>query len=362
MSFAADQLTQLLATYGYWAVLVFVMIESTGIPFPGETMLLAASIYAGTTHNVSVGLVIAAAAAGAVIGDNLGFLIGYVGGFRLLVRYGKYVRLDNRKLKLGQYLFLKYGGKVVFFGRFVAVLRAWAAFLAGTNRMPWPRFLLANGAGGLLWATTYGLLGYLLGGQVDSVIGKIGIALAAAVDIGLVIFLRKNMARLEEEAVRALPGPLGVATPRVPAVAPFAPQPPPRAARTAGLLGSLKAAASRMTPKSTLFGRPLGVVLVVVQKAVWGSALTALAGVLLFLRASEDTRVFQGLFAVELKEDPHDLVATFLIGLVPSVSLGAELLLGLGALAYAAIEALQVWGLWRVRCESRPAAGRPEHT
>src|SRR2546425_12903836 len=142
--FATSTLTHLLTTYGYWAVLLFVAIESIGIPFPGETMLLVAAIYAGMTHLLSIPLVIVAAASGAILGDNLGFWVGREGGYRLLRRYGKYIRLDERTLKLGQYLFLRYGAKVVFFGRLVAVLRAWAAFLAGTNRMSWSRFLPAN--------------------------------------------------------------------------------------------------------------------------------------------------------------------------------------------------------------------------
>lgn len=133
---ATSDLIHLLATYGYWAVLFFVAIESTGIPLPGETMLLVAAIAAGTTHKLSLPLIIGAAACGAILDDNLGFLVGHEGGYRLLRRFGHYIRLDERKLKLGQYLFRKHGGKVVFFGRFVSVLRAWAAFLAGTNRMP----------------------------------------------------------------------------------------------------------------------------------------------------------------------------------------------------------------------------------
>jgi len=149
---ATSELSHLLATYGYWAVLVFVAIESTGIPFPGETMLLVAAIYAGTSHQLSIALVIAAGASGAILGDNLGFWVGREGGYRLLRRYGHYIRLDERKLKLGQYVFIKHGGKVVFFGRFVAVLRAWAAFLAGTNRMRWPGFLCFNALGGIVWA------------------------------------------------------------------------------------------------------------------------------------------------------------------------------------------------------------------
>src|SRR2546427_6299258 len=119
---ATSELTHFLTAYGYWAVLIFVAIESSGIPFPGETMLLVAAIYAGTTHRLAIPLVIAAAALGAIVGDNLGFLIGREGGYRLLRRFGRYIRLDERKLKLGQYLFMKHGGKVAFFGRFIAVL------------------------------------------------------------------------------------------------------------------------------------------------------------------------------------------------------------------------------------------------
>ena len=211
MHFALHDLNHLLASYGYWAVLLFVAVESTGIPFPGETMLLAAAIYAGSTHRLQIAFVIAAAAAGAILGDNIGFWVGREGGYRLLRRYGRYIRLDEAKLKLGQYLFRKHGGKVVFFGRFVAVLRAWAAFLAGTNRMTWPRFLIFNAAGGILWAALYGIGGYLLGNNVHKLTGPVGIAtvvIAALVIVGFFIFMRRNEKRLEEEAEREMPGPL----------------------------------------------------------------------------------------------------------------------------------------------------------
>src|SRR6202140_2065993 len=164
--FATSTLTHLLTTYGYWAVLLIVAIESTGIPFPGETMLLVAAIYAGMTHLLFIPLVIVAAASGAILGDNLGFWAGREGGYRLLRRFGRYLRLDERQVKLGQYLFRKHGGKVVFIGRFIAVLRAWTAFLAGTNRMPWGHFLLYNALGGIIWATLYGLGGYFFGDNV----------------------------------------------------------------------------------------------------------------------------------------------------------------------------------------------------
>src|SRR5215212_6449408 len=199
-----------LATYGYLAVFVFVGIESLGVPFPGETMLLTAAIYAGTTDNLSIAFVIAAAVAGAIVGDNIGFGIGHWGGYRLLVRFGKHLRLDQAKLKVGRYLFLRHGGKVVFFGRFISVLRTYAALLAGTNRIPWRRFLVFNAAGGVVWATLYGLGAYYLGHEIERVGRPVGIGLAvvALIVVAALIFMRRSESRLEEEAERAFPGPL----------------------------------------------------------------------------------------------------------------------------------------------------------
>jgi membrane protein DedA with SNARE-associated domain len=208
---ALNDLQHFLATYGYFAVFVFVAIESLGIPFPGESMLLLAAIDAGTTHQLSIVLVIVAATCGAIIGDNIGFLVGREGGYRVLRRFGRYIGFDERKLKVGIYLFRKHGGKVVFFGRFVAVLRAWAAFLAGVNRMPWSRFLVFNALGGFVWATLYGLGGYLLGEQIHRLTGTVGIisiVLAAIFLIAFAIFVWRNEKQLEERAEKALPGPI----------------------------------------------------------------------------------------------------------------------------------------------------------
>src|SRR6266700_1411580 len=171
---ATTTLQHYLATYGYLAVFIFVAIESTGIPFPGETMLLIAAIDAGMTHQLSIALVIVAAASGAIIGDNIGFFVGREGGYRVLRRYGRYIGFNERRLKVGIYLFRRHGGKVVFFGRFVAVLRAWAAFLAGVNRMQWGHFLLFNALGGIVWATFYGLGGYFLGKNIQRLVGPVG--------------------------------------------------------------------------------------------------------------------------------------------------------------------------------------------
>ncbi|MGH3003381.1 MAG: DedA family protein [Gaiellaceae bacterium] len=209
--FSNGHLDHIVASYGYWAVFGFVAVESLGIPFPGETALIAAALYAGTTHNLNIAGVIAAAAAGAIGGDNVGFAIGRWGGYRLLRRYGKYVRLDDAKLKVGRYVFMRHGGKVVFFGRFVSILRTYAAFLAGTNRMHWLRFLAFNAAGGIIWATIYGIAYYYLGSSVKGLGSRIdiGIGVAAAIIfVGFLVYLRRKESELEERAEKALPGPL----------------------------------------------------------------------------------------------------------------------------------------------------------
>jgi len=211
MHFSGHELTQLISHYGYWVVMLFVGVESIGIPFPGETMLLAAAIYAGTTHDLDIGLVIAAASAGAVLGDNVGFWFGREFGYELVLRFGRYIHFDQTKMKLGMYLFHKHGGKVVFFGRFVAVLRAFAALLAGINQMDWRRFFVFNVAGGVTWASVIGLAGYNLGKQARHLLGTAGLVILVLASILLIaafIAIRRNQHRLEAEAERAFPGAL----------------------------------------------------------------------------------------------------------------------------------------------------------
>src|ERR1700681_4710293 len=130
---SVQTLQNLLGAIGYPAVTLFIMIESTGIPFPGETMLLLASFFAATSHQLQIPIVIACAAVGAIIGDNLGYLAGRTGGRALVLRYGKYIFLKPHHLDYAEKFFEKHGDKTVFLGRFVAILRAWSAFLAGIN-------------------------------------------------------------------------------------------------------------------------------------------------------------------------------------------------------------------------------------
>jgi membrane protein DedA with SNARE-associated domain len=202
----------LIAVYGYYAVALFVGAESLGVPLPGETILILAAIYAGHTHVLSVWGIFAVAAAAAIVGDNIGFWIGSKGGYRLARRYGHYVRLDDSKLKIARYIFDRHGGKVVFLGRFVLVLRTYAAFLAGVGRMRWPKFLVSNAAGGVLWAAFYSFAAYSAGSAISKASGTINLALGAAAVVaiaGTILFVRRRAASLAQRAELAYPGPLG---------------------------------------------------------------------------------------------------------------------------------------------------------
>jgi membrane protein DedA with SNARE-associated domain len=176
-------LSHLLASYGYWAVFALVALESAGVPLPGETALITAAIYAGTTHNLDITLVIAAAAAGAICGDNVGYWVGRELGAPVLRRYGRYIGLDEGRMAIGQLLFQRHAGKIVVFGRFIALLRVVVALLAGINGMEWRRFFLFNACGSVLWATVYGLAAYALGETIHSLAGP---AQLVAVTLGLV--------------------------------------------------------------------------------------------------------------------------------------------------------------------------------
>ena len=178
-------LHQLMTDYGLWALFVIVMLESMGLPLPGETALVSAALYGGATGHFQLWEVIAVAFAAAVTGDTAGYWIGRTLGFRLLARYGRHVRITEERLRFGRYLFRRHGGKIVFFGRFVALLRVLAALLAGANHMPWPRFFLMNAAGGLAWAASFATAAYVFGDRVSRLEGPIAIGLLAVVGAGV---------------------------------------------------------------------------------------------------------------------------------------------------------------------------------
>ena len=207
----ASVLDDLLTNFGYLAVFSIIAIESLGIPAPGETMLVTAAVYAGATGNLLIEGVIAAAIAGAVIGDNIGYAVGRKGGYKLLMRHGPKLRINHGHLKVARYVFERHGGKVVFFGRFIAILRTYAAFLAGVGQMEWKRFLAWNAAGGIVWATIFGLLGYFGQKAFEKLSTPINVTLGVVGLIAIVAFtvaLRRRTERLADVAERAYPGPL----------------------------------------------------------------------------------------------------------------------------------------------------------
>ena len=192
-----------LESYGYLVVFLLVMLESIGLPVPGETALIGAALYAGSTHKLEIWGVIAVAIAGAIIGDNIGFSIGRYGGARLLLRHGHKIRLHEGRLKIGIWLFRRHGGKVVFWGRFVSILRTYAAFLAGTNQMAWGRFLVFNAAGAVVWATAFGVAYYVFGSALQKLSTTIDITLGVAGAVVLVAFLVWSKRKEEELLERA---------------------------------------------------------------------------------------------------------------------------------------------------------------
>jgi membrane protein DedA with SNARE-associated domain len=204
-------LSELVARHGYAVVAVAIGLESTGVPVPGETMLVTAAIYAGTTHHLNIGLVILWACVGAIAGDNLGFIIGRRFGYPLLLRYGDLLNLNPARIKLGEFLFRHHGGKVVFLGRFVALLRALAALLAGINCMPWTRFLFFNATGAVVWASVYGSAAYWFGEEIERFSRPVSVAIvivAVLATVAFLTFVRRHEAALEAAAEREIPGPL----------------------------------------------------------------------------------------------------------------------------------------------------------
>jgi membrane protein DedA with SNARE-associated domain len=202
---SAHLLTSLLHEYGYAAVFAGLLLESTGVPLPGESLLIAAAVYAGTTHGMNIFVLVPVAALGAICGDQIGYLLGRWIGYRVLARWGRKIGLSDERLRLGRYLFRRYGGRVVMVGRFVAILRTFVALLAGANRMPWNLFLLWNALGGIAWTCFYGFGAYALGDAAKRISGPVGIVLAVVGGIALVggiVFVKRNESRLLEEARR----------------------------------------------------------------------------------------------------------------------------------------------------------------
>jgi len=163
--------------HSHWALLLMfalIALESFGLPVPGETALIACGVLA-SQGSLPIVAVIVVAALGAIIGDNLGYWVARRGGRPLLERHRLTRQYAERYLPRGERFFARHGGKTVFFGRFVAVLRVTAAWIAGLSHMHWWRFLAWNAAGGVAWATLVGLVAYYLGDAAATALGTYGL-------------------------------------------------------------------------------------------------------------------------------------------------------------------------------------------
>lgn len=172
-----------ISIYGVWLIAVFIALESVGIPLPAEAALIAGGFFAARTHSIDIWVLIAAGTLAAVLGEIVGFWIGRRFGYRLLKRYGARLGLTEERMRIGQWLFVRYGGRFVFIARFLPFLRNMAAVLAGANSMAQASFYVASGTAAVAWIMCYGLAAYSFGEAFSS------LASPAAVVLGLAAML-----------------------------------------------------------------------------------------------------------------------------------------------------------------------------
>jgi membrane protein DedA with SNARE-associated domain len=199
---ALINVTHLVQVFGYPLLFLVVMAESSGLPVPGETGLIAAAVVA-SQGKLHIELVILIAALAAIVGDNIGYQIGRKGGRWILERPGRFERQRRQVLITGEPFFERHGPKAVFFGRFILGLRVWASWLAGATHMRWRSFFLWNALGGICWATAIGLLAYFLGhaaGNAIQTFGLFGLFAVLVVIVGFVIAHRRHRGHADEDA------------------------------------------------------------------------------------------------------------------------------------------------------------------
>jgi membrane protein DedA with SNARE-associated domain len=203
----AHHLTRLLLLYTYPVLLALVLFESLGIPLPGEIALVTAAAYAANGR-ISISIVILLAALGAIVGGVLGYWIGIKGGLPLVARYGGYVGVRKSHIDRAHAFFERNGAKTILFGRFIAVLRTWAAVIAGAACMSFATFAIYNTIGSIVWAIAFGLLGYYFGKDLPALeryISHASLTLLVVLAIGIVVFLviKRKKAAAPESALES---------------------------------------------------------------------------------------------------------------------------------------------------------------
>jgi membrane protein DedA with SNARE-associated domain len=184
----------LIASYGYWILFVLIAVESIGIPLPGETALVTAAAFAANGR-LDVLWVFGVGAIAAIAGDNTGYWLGRTGGLPLVERYGHHVGLTAPKLARVRGFYASHGSKTVLIGRFITIMRSWAAVLAGVMRMSYPRFISFNAAGCTLWTAVFTTVGYVFGSNLpllEKYVREIGIALAVIAVIVVAVFIARR--------------------------------------------------------------------------------------------------------------------------------------------------------------------------
>ena len=204
-SISTETLQGLLQGWGYWVVFGAMLLENAGVPLPGETVTLLGGYAAGSGQLQLLG-VMGAAAAGAILGDNLGYWVGRRAGWGLLLRGGRLLGRSPEQMENLRERFLRHAGKSVLLGRFVAVLRVLAGPMAGAVRMPYPRFLLFNMLGAVLWAGTMVTLAWLGGRWIPferMVSGVVEFGIGALVLVVIVLLVPRVLGRFEERQLEA---------------------------------------------------------------------------------------------------------------------------------------------------------------
>jgi membrane protein DedA with SNARE-associated domain len=205
----AHHLSRLLQSYTYPVLVALVLLESVGIPLPGEIALVTAAAYASLGH-ISIYIVIILAAAAAIVGGILGYLIGIKGGLPLVVRYGSYVGVKRSHIERTHAFFERNGAKTILFGRFVAILRTWAAVVAGAASMSFTKFVIYTSIGSVVWAIVFGFLGFNFGRDLpllEKYISRasLGVLIIGVVAVAVFLIIQRRRSKAER--------PLGVEPP-----------------------------------------------------------------------------------------------------------------------------------------------------
>jgi membrane protein DedA with SNARE-associated domain len=211
-SISSNRLLDLFGRYGYFVIFVPVLLETAGLPLPGETTLLLSGV-AASTGRIDPWIAIAVGSTAAILGDNIGYAIGRYGGRRLVMRLANLGRIE-KSLAWGEQFFARHGGKTVFAARWIFGLRIFGAWIAGMVHMPWRKFFVWNAAGGITWCATMIGLGYFFGNSLHAIEKALGvggvIAVVAVAAVGLAMWRRfehRKLRELEQESGAAPPPP-----------------------------------------------------------------------------------------------------------------------------------------------------------